>query len=64
MTKPVGLLRRAFRYMTRGLATFVRMIRDDMQAAELDADGFYLCQSCGYAHCKGSGCHHTRSTGE
>lgn len=58
-----GLLRRAFRFMALGLANFVRMVRDDIKEAELDADVFYLCRACGYAHFKGSGCdHHPRQS--
>jgi hypothetical protein len=64
VTKLMGLIRRIFRYMTRGLANFVRMLRDDIRDADLDAGGFYLCESCGYAHIKGSGCRHTQSPGE
>lgn len=64
MNQPFGLLRRAFRFVTRGLANFVLMIRDDMRDAELDAGGFYLCPSCGYAHLKGSGCGEQTRPGE
>lgn len=50
---PLG---RFMRYVVGGTARFVILVRQELGRAELDSQGFYLCQGCGYAHLRGSRC--------
>lgn len=42
--------------MVVGTARFARVVREELERADLEAAGFYLCTGCGYAHVIGSRC--------